>query len=180
MAHNVMFAEDDVIVRFNPRSNAWESNIVWRPRLWRTGLMWTALVIFVCIALKIALISASYSSKPKLDQQSEAFAEKAVDSIDADWNEEKLLNLSSEEFASTRSPVFDKQFSVLQKIGPGARDNDCIGSSHVDPIPFTSRVTASYTCPIRLKSTPAVAVVFLSREADTWKISGFHVSTLSP
>lgn len=172
-----MFADDAVMFRFNAQRNVWEAASLLRRRRWLRVLTASALVILIGLILKGVGLIFLYAAHPQLDLQSRRFAERAVDDLDVDWNENALFVRASPAFSVNRSPLVDAQFSELQGIGPGQRSEDCVGSSSIDPGALLSQVTASYACAIHLNSMPAVVVLSMAREAGSWKIVGIYVST---
>jgi hypothetical protein len=177
MMHIPMTADDDLLFRFRRRGNVWECDALYRRRQARNILAGAVVAAIGCVAVLIILLSALYTARPRLDAQSREFAEASADAIGSGWNEKELFARASPDFLSARSTHFYEYLARLQKLGPGSRRGNCLGSTAISPMSIIFPVTATYACEMDVDSAPAVAVLSLRRDAGAWKITGFYLST---
>ncbi len=134
-----------------------------------------AFIVF--IALMVAGAATVVVLGKKLDKESRAFVDTAVQAIAADWDIAELQKRASPEFDDAVDyDSLEEDFSTLQQLGKFTEYKGSSGDSNITVSMSGYAITADYTAIADFESGSAEMKISLIKRGGKWQILDFTVS----
>ncbi len=134
-------------------------------------------VFIVLIVLTIAGAGGLVVLGKKLDKESKAFVDTAVQAIAADWDITELQKRASSEFNDEVDyDSLAEDFTTLQQLGKLTEYKGSTGDSNITVSLSGFAITADYTATADFEEGSAEMQISLVRRGGRWQILDFTVS----